>query len=107
MSDFFSGCEGDDCPEVTSDGLGGIFLNVHPTFECKKGINEKMKDPESCSRFIQCMDGFAYHFACQVVMIVYRYNNKFLLNQFCGYHTVSYQVIHTRLVAPRPTTQKS
>jgi len=60
-----SGCEGDDCPEVTSDGLGGIFLNVHPTFECKKGINEKMKDPESCSRFIQCMDGFAYHFACQ------------------------------------------
>jgi len=58
-------CEGDDCPDVTSEGLGGIFLNVHPTFKCQKGINQKMRDPQSCSRFIQCMDGLAYHFACQ------------------------------------------
>merc|ERR1712228_779518 len=60
-----TGCEGDNCPEVTSDGLGGIFLNVHPSYECDTSVNEKVKDPESCGRFIQCMDGLAYHFACQ------------------------------------------
>ena len=64
-------CEGDDCPDVTSEGLGGIFLNVHPTFKCQKGINQKMRDPQSCSRFIQCMDGLAYHFACQVSLLVF------------------------------------
>merc|ERR1719369_976997 len=60
-----AGCEGDECPEVTSEGLGGIFLNVHPTFKCDKGVNEKKRDPQACGRFIQCMDGLAYHFACQ------------------------------------------
>jgi len=60
-----SGCEGDKCPDVTSEGLGGLFLNVHPTYKCDKGVTEKVKDPESCNRFIQCMDGLAYHFACQ------------------------------------------
>merc|ERR1711942_527810 len=60
-----TGCEGDDCPEVTSEGLGGIFLNVHPSYKCDKSVNEKVQDPKSCSRFIQCMDGSAYHFACQ------------------------------------------
>lgn len=60
-----AGCEGDECPEVTSEGLGGIFLNVHPTFKCDKGVNVKKRDPQACGRFIQCMDGLAYHFACQ------------------------------------------
>ena len=41
-------------------------MNVHPTYKCDKGVTEKVKDPESCNRFIQCMDGLAYHFACQV-----------------------------------------
>jgi len=60
-----AGCEGGDCPDVTSEGLGGIFLNVHPTFKCEKGDNQKRADPLSCGRFVQCMDGIAYHFACQ------------------------------------------
>jgi len=60
-----SGCEGENCPDVTSEGLGGLFLNVHPTYKCDKGVNDKVKDPKSCNRFIQCMDGLAYHFACQ------------------------------------------
>merc|ERR1719334_1340231 len=43
-------CEGDNCPEVTSEGLGGIFLNVHPSYKCDKSVNEKVQDPKSCSR---------------------------------------------------------